>query len=181
MCRGVDLNRNFASNWNGTGSSPDPCRYDFAGSGAASEPEVENIQKYLKENTERFRIKTYISVHSFSQLLMFPYGYTTDRAENYDDLKFIGEKAVKAIQDTHGKIYQTGSLIETIYPSSGDSMDFAYGEAKIKISYTIELRGPPDSTNMFILPADEIIPTGEETLMAFKAIVQEAHKLGYYA
>lgn len=48
------------------------------------------------------------------------------------------------------------------------------------MSYIIELRGPPDCTNMFILPAEEIIPTGEEILEAFIALVNEAKQLGYY-
>jgi murein tripeptide amidase MpaA len=76
--RGVDLNRNFAANWNGTGSSADPKRYDFAGGAAESEPEVKVLADFLRANVEKFRIKTYLSLHSFSQLVMFPYGYTTD-------------------------------------------------------------------------------------------------------
>jgi len=59
-------------------------------------------------------------------------------------------------------------------------MDWAYGKANIPIAYTFELRGAPDSTDMFILPADQIIPTGEETLDAFKVILQEARARGYF-
>lgn len=77
LYRGVDLNRNFDSNWNGTGSSSDSSRYDFCGSSAGSEPEVAAIQTFVKSIPN---LKTYLSLHSFSQLLMFPYGYTTDHA-----------------------------------------------------------------------------------------------------
>lgn len=180
LCRGVDLNRNFESDWMGIGASSDPCAYDFAGGSAASEEETQVLQKFVKENAESSRIKTYFSMHSFSQLIMFPYGYTTDKVQNYDDLKAIGERGSEAIRSTHGKNYVSGAMIETIYPSSGDSVDWAFSECNIPVAFTFELRGPPDSTNMFILPAEEIVPTGEETLAAYVAMLKEARRLGYY-
>lgn len=180
LCRGVDLNRNFESNWNGIGASSDSCAYDFAGGSAAGEPETQVIQNFVKENAQSARIKTYFSMHSYSQLIMFPYGYTSDRVSNYEDLKSIGERGSEAIRNTHGKEYLSGAMIETIYPSSGDSVDWAYAECGVPVAYTFELRGPPESTNMFILPAEEIIPTGEETLAAYVAMLNEARKLGYY-
>lgn len=76
---GVDLNRNFDANWNGTGSSSDPSRYDFCGGGAFSEPETNNIAEFFKANGKKERINTYIALHSFSQLMMFPYGYTNEK------------------------------------------------------------------------------------------------------
>lgn len=180
ICRGVDLNRNFASDWNGPGASDDPCRYDFAGGSEASEPETQTLARYLMENVPKLRIKTYFSIHSFSQLVMFPYGYKTDRVPNYDDLVVIGRKGVEAIERTHGMKYVSGAMIETIYPSSGDSVDWVYSALGVPVAYTFELRGPPDSTNMFVLPAEEIIPTAEELLAALVAMLGEATQLGYY-
>ena len=179
-CKGVDLNRNFDIHWSGTGSSTKKCTYDFCGSKAFSEPEALAIKLFLDEYANKNKIQTYFSLHSFSQLYMFPFGFTTDRARNYDDLKKIGEKAVEAIKNTHGKIYQTGSSIETIYPNSGDSMDFVYSNYNIPIVYTVELRGPPDTPTLFILPAAEIKPTCEEILNSFIAALKEARVLGYY-
>ncbi|XP_059609890.1 zinc carboxypeptidase-like [Phlebotomus argentipes] len=180
LCRGVDLNRNFNSSWNGPGSSSDPCRYDFCGGAVNSEPEVAAISNFIKKHVKESRIKTFLSLHSYSQLLMFPYGSTEDKVDNYEDLKAIGEKAIEALAKKHGTQFKTGSIIETIYPSSGGSSDWAYEEMGIKISYTFELRGPPDSTEMFILPANQITPVGEETLEAFITIMKEAKARGYY-
>jgi hypothetical protein len=179
-CRGVDLNRNFDINWNGTGSSAKVCAYDFCGSSAFSEPEAKSIKIFLDQHANEYRIKTYLSLHSFSQLYMFPYGYVTDRVRNYEDLQKVGLKAVEAIKNTHGKVYVTGSSIETIYPSSGSSMDYAYQNYDIPIAFTIELRGPKDTPNLFILPANEIKPTAEEILNSFIAALNEARALGYY-
>ncbi|XP_052900691.1 zinc carboxypeptidase-like isoform X2 [Anopheles moucheti] len=180
LCRGVDLNRNFASNWGGIGSSDDPCSYDFSGSGPFSEPESLALANFVQANVETARIRTYIALHSYSQLLMFPYGHTADKVPNYNHLQSITDKAIAALTAVNGTEYRGGSKHETIYPSSGGSIDWAYKTGNIPVSLTFELRGPPDSTDMFILPADQILPVGRETLAAFVAIVREAARLGYY-
>ncbi|XP_055586733.1 zinc carboxypeptidase-like [Uranotaenia lowii] len=180
LFRGVDLNRNFDSNWGGIGSSDDPGSYDFSGSGAFSEPEAAAIADFIRKNAEKEQIKAYIALHSYSQMLMFPFGHTEEKISNYQDHKTITAKAIEALTAVHGTKFTGGSKFETIYPSSGGSIDWAYQEGKIPLSLTFELRGPPDSTDMFILPADQIIPVGQETLEAFVTIVQEATRLGYF-
>lgn len=180
LCRGTDLNRNWDSHWNETGASPDPCRYDYAGPYVFSEPESKQLSDYILEIAKRQHVRTYLSLHSFSQLLMFPYSSTSDKAPNYDDLKAIGEKAIMAMKQKYGTVYRTGSVYDTIYPSSGSSHDWAYTKAHIPISYTLELRGPPDSEDMFILPAEQIRPTGEETMDGIVALLNEAKQRGYY-
>ncbi|XP_055376977.1 zinc carboxypeptidase [Condylostylus longicornis] len=180
LCRGVDLNRNFPFHWNETGSSDDQCAYDYAGPEGASEDETKCIIKFIEDNISKLNIKTYIALHSFSQLIMFPYGFTPEKVENYNDLKAIGDKAVESIKEVTGKVYKSGSLYETIYPSSGGSKDWSHAIGKIPITYTFELRGAPDSEDLFILPASEIRDTGKEAVAAIMTIVEEADKRGYY-
>lgn len=206
LCRGTDLNRNWDSAWNQTGSSPDPCAYgrfqltilfffmssvifciligkfllDYAGPKVWSEREAEQLSTYLRSIVKPQMVQTYISLHSYSQLLMFPHAHTSEKAWNYDDLKAIGEKTIEAIKKRYGTVFKTGSVYETIYPSSGSSHDWAYTELKIPISFTFELRGPANSTDMFILPADQIEPVGWETLDGFVALLKEAKARGYY-
>ncbi|KFB38858.1 AGAP001026-PA-like protein [Anopheles sinensis] len=180
LCRGVDLNRNFDSNWGGIGSSDDPCSYDFSGSAAFSEPEASALADFLRRSVKTERIRTYIALHSYSQLLMFPYGHTADKVPNYDDLQQITERAIEALTAVNGTEFKGGSKYETIYPSSGGSIDWAYHTGGIPVSLTFELRGPANSTDMFILPAEQIVPVGRETLAAFEAIVRESARLGYY-
>lgn len=180
ICRGTDLNRNWAVHWNETGSSPDPCAYDYAGTKAFSEPEAAGVAKYVEENSRKGRIQTYLSLHSYSQLLMFPHGSIKDKAPNYDDLKAIGTKAIEALKKYNGTEYATGSVYETIYPSAGSSHDWVYSKLNIPVSFTFELRGPTNSTDMFILPAEQIEPVGFETLEAVIALLGEAKNRGYY-
>jgi murein tripeptide amidase MpaA len=79
ICRGVDLNRNFDSNWSGEGSSADPCSYDFAGGSVLSEPESRAITNFIINNKVKENIKAYIALHSYSQYLMFPFGHTEEK------------------------------------------------------------------------------------------------------
>jgi carboxypeptidase A1 len=51
---------------------------------------------------------------------------------------------------------------------SGSSADWTYGVGKIKYSYGVELRDT--GKYGFLLPADQIIPSGKETLEALKAL-----------
>ncbi|XP_020717053.1 zinc carboxypeptidase isoform X2 [Ceratitis capitata] len=179
-CHGVDLNRNYPDHWNTTGASSDPSRYDYAGPSAASEIETMRLMDFLKANVENEQIRTYIALHSYSQMIMFPYGYTKEHVPNYNDLQELGSNAANRIQEISGRKYVSGSLIETIYPSSGGSMDWAYSNMKVPIAYTFELRGPSDSSDMFILPANEIEPTAHETFEAIRTIVEGANEKGYY-
>jgi len=180
ICRGVDLNRNFPFHWNVTGASGDPCRYDYSGPSAGSEVETQRMTEFIKERVESERIRTFISLHSYSQMIMFPYGHSAERVDNYQDLKEIGQLAAKKIYDLSGRIYKSGSIYETIYPSAGGSKDWAHGELKIPITFSYELRGPADSEDLFILSAKEIEPTAIEAFASIKTIVEEAGKRGYY-
>ncbi|XP_037909350.1 zinc carboxypeptidase [Hermetia illucens] len=180
VCRGVDLNRNYPYRWNETGSSPDPCRYDFAGPAAGSEEETKSLMKFIKDHVLVDRIKTFISLHSYSQLIMFPYG-TPEQVSNFDDLDAIGKKAAQTIEETSGQKYKSGSIYKTIYPSSGCSQDWARNVTDIPIAFTFELRGPPSSPDLFILPYEQIRPTAEEIFAAIRTILTEADKLGYYS
>jgi hypothetical protein len=98
--RGVDLNRNFDIFFSNAGSSSNPSECNFAGPSAFSELETTSMKNFLGNST---RIRAYFSLHSFSQLFMFPYGFTSEKVANYDDLKMFGEKAVKTVEKISGK------------------------------------------------------------------------------
>lgn len=66
------------------GSSSNACSETHAGSSAFSEIETKSLSEYLKSISDKFF--AYISFHSYSQLLLFPYGHTKDHLENYNDL-----------------------------------------------------------------------------------------------
>ncbi|XP_055847945.1 zinc carboxypeptidase A 1-like [Episyrphus balteatus] len=171
-CFGADPNRNWDFYWNTVGSSDNPCSDTYAGPKAFSEIETKSFSEYIASVKENLML--YISYHSYSQLLLFPYGHTDELPSNYDDLKRVYDVAVKAIGRRYGTKYTGGNIYDAIYPASGASLDWAYGTLGVKYSYCYELR--PSSTNLwygFRLPAKQIIPTAEETLDSLVAMVKE--------
>lgn len=83
-CFGADPNRNWDYHWNEGGSSDDPCTEIYGGPEPFSEPEIKSFSEYLSKIGDN--LEGYISFHSFSQILLLPYGYTEDHLDNYDEL-----------------------------------------------------------------------------------------------
>lgn len=172
LCVGVDPNRNWKAGFGGPGSSGDPCSQTYRGPRAQSESEVNSIVRFVNSHN----IKAFISIHSYSQLLMFPYGYTRTPIKDYTELDNLAQKAVTDLASLYGTSYKFGSIINAIYQAGGGSIDWAYNQG-IKYSYTFELRDT--GRYGFLLPASEIIPTAQETWLALMTIMDHTLKNPY--
>ncbi|CAD6208967.1 GSCOCG00010780001-RA-CDS [Cotesia congregata] len=170
ICYGSDPNRNWGYKWNQGGASSFPCAETYAGSSAFSDIETKTMSEYITSIGDKFF--AYIAFHSYSQLLLFPYGHTTAHLDNHNELKAIGLKTIDALSKRYGTQYVTGNIAETIYVASGSSMDWVKATFKTRISYTYELRDK--GRYGFLLPADQIIPTGQETLDSLITLFKEA-------
>ena len=73
-----------------------------------------------------------------------------------------------AIKNTHGVTYEYGPTSVVISTDSGCVEDYTYGVCGIKYSYSVELRDT--GKYGFLLPPEQIIPTGEEISAAFAAM-----------
>ncbi|XP_014397307.1 PREDICTED: carboxypeptidase A5 isoform X2 [Myotis brandtii] len=82
-CIGVDLNRNWRSGFGGNGSKDNPCSETYHGPYPHSEPEVSAIANFI---TAHGNIKALISIHSYSQMLMYPYGHSLEPISNQEEL-----------------------------------------------------------------------------------------------
>lgn len=60
----------------------DKSTYDFCGLVAFTEPEAAAVKRCFDNFATLYRIQTYFSLHSFSQLYIFP--YTPDKVKNYE-------------------------------------------------------------------------------------------------
>lgn len=87
---------------------------------------------------------------------------------DHQELERVAKEAAAAIRNVGGKVYTTGPAGSTLYPAAGGSDDWAKGDLKFKYSYTIELRD--EGRYGFMLPANQIIPSGEEAL-AFARVI----------
>uniref|UniRef100_A0A8C5R319 Carboxypeptidase O n=1 Tax=Leptobrachium leishanense TaxID=445787 RepID=A0A8C5R319_9ANUR len=165
-CYGVDLNRNFNASWCSIGASNSCTTLTFCGSGPNSEPEtmaVSNLVESIKSD-----ILCFLTIHSYSQLILLPYGYTQDPSQNHEEMLTVAQKAAEKLKDRHGTPYRVGSSSHILYSTSGSSRDWAT-DLGIPLTYTFELRD--NGTFGFELPEIQIKPTCEETTDAVLTIV----------
>jgi len=170
-CIGADPNRNWNAGWCTTGASSNPCSDTFCGYKPESEIEVKNVADFIRRN--KSIIKGYITVHSYSQLLLFPYSYTFDLAADHSELMKVAVAASNELRSLYGTRYTSGPGAATIYPAAGGSDDWAY-DLGVKYSYTFELRDT--GRYGFLLPESQIKPTCEETMLAVKYIATYVQK-----
>jgi len=168
-CVGTDANRNWGFHWGTGGSSSDPCSDTYMGSQAFSEIENVNVRDFLLANKDQ--IKFYNNIHSYSQLILLPWGWGYDLPDNIDDLTRLANLGHDALKAVHGKEYEVGCIPCMLYVASGGSLDWTLGEAGIPYSYGMELRDT--GAYGFLLPPEQIIPTGEETWAFHMAIARQ--------
>ena len=65
------------------GVSRNPCASVYAGAAPFSEVEVAGIRDFITWKISD--LKMYVSLHSYGQVVLSPWGYTTEKPENYDD------------------------------------------------------------------------------------------------
>jgi carboxypeptidase T len=149
--RGADLNRNFSFSWNvthGSGSSGNACDETYRGPNAASEPETQAVESYVRSlwadrrgtgNTDPAPADTsgiHIDLHSYGQLVLWPWGFTNTPSGNASSLQTLGRRF--AFLNQHYPEQSIG-----LYPTDGTSDSVSYGELGVA-AYTFEV-----GTNFF--------------------------------
>ena len=140
---GTDLNRNCGYRWGLTGSSGTPCSDTYRGPAPFSEPENQAIRDYVRglfppqrgpgENDPAPDTASglMISLHSYAQLVLYPWGWTTAASPNATGLHALGLKFGFFNRYTVQPAY-------ALYTTSGTVDDWAYGELGVA-SYTFEI------------------------------------------
>lgn len=153
---GVDPNRNWAEAWGGSGSSGFPGSQIYRGPAPFSEPCTANLRDFIFANPE---IRAHIDVHNFAQLLLGAWAYTDSPAPFGETLLPLGEAINTAIVQENGANYDFRTGAGGIGFAAGSMPDWTFGELGI-LSWTLELRDTGQFG--FLLPASQIVPTGEE-------------------
>ncbi|KAI9025455.1 carboxypeptidase [Hyaloraphidium curvatum] len=173
---GVDINRNYPEGWGTAGGSNSPFSEIYQGPHAGSELETKALMKYMLEMAPG--LIGAIDFHSYSQLILRPWGFKESEAPDETKLRAAGEEIRKGILAQSGKQYSNEREID-LYAASGTAEDFFYG-ADVKkahgghrvYGFTIELRPSPDEGGAggdgFILPPRFIVPTGQEIWSGLK-------------
>ncbi|RLF40262.1 MAG: hypothetical protein DRN12_05775 [Thermoplasmata archaeon] len=147
---GVDINRNYAGSCNGIavgmwGSggviSHNPYSETYCGPSPFSEFETQAIKNFVLTHC----ICASISYHTYSELVLWPWGYSyTDKTPDDVLLKKIGEDIAYNITRQDGSGFYTPTQSSKLYTTTGDSDDWLYGYSfyvlgRICFPYTIEL------------------------------------------
>ncbi len=132
---GVDINRNYPYAWNTcNGSSGSQDAQDFRGPSAASEPETNALMNFVTEIHPVFDI----SFHSFSELVIYPYGCGS-HSETSAVVDPIGAKIAELIPSDDGSGHYTAGIApDLLYSVDGSDIDWMYHEQHV-IPYVIEL------------------------------------------
>jgi len=135
---GVDLNRNYGHMWGAddVGSSPSPLSEVYRGSSAFSEPETRAVRELFLSRDFR----AVVSYHSYSQTILYPWGYADVPTDRDAQLREIGLEMAGLIEAVNGRAYACGRAASALYLTNGDTTDWTFAAAGVP-SYTVEL--PP--------------------------------------
>lgn len=153
---GVDLNRNWGYQWAVVGSSSDPWAEDYHGDAPFSEPEAAALRDLMIEHPE---LVAHIDFHSYSQLVLRPWGYTYDDPADEAVLSMLGQAMSDAMWAATSTDYPSIHAAE-LYPAAGAVDDWAYGERGL-MAFTVEMRGDD-----FVVPPSQIDPACRENVAA---------------
>jgi len=155
---GTDLNRNWNYRWGCCGgSSGSTSSETYRGSAPESAPEVRVVSNFVRSRVIGGvqQIKAGIDFHTYSELVLWPYGYTysdTDTGMTATDAQAFQTLG----RNMAGTNNYTPEQASDLYITDGSIDDFLWGSHKI-FGYTFEMY-PTSSLGGGFYPPDEVIP-----------------------
>jgi hypothetical protein len=173
---GTDLNRNWGYRWGCCGgSSGTPSSETYRGAAAFSAPETAVVRDFVNSRAidGKQQITVSIDFHTYQELIMWPYGYTTTDVPA--DMTQDDRDAMAAIgQAMAATNLYTPQQSSDLYITDGSIRDWQYGAHGI-FPFGFEMY-PKTSAQGGFYPGDEIIPA--ETARNRPAILYLLDKAG---
>jgi hypothetical protein len=133
---GVDINRNYPYMWNAcNGSSGNRNSDTYRGPSPGSEPETQALMGLVARIQPVFDI----SYHSYSELVLYPYGCQGERTPTKEVVEGIGNTMAGLLETESGRgTYEPGTPWDILYGVDGGDIDWMYNAHHV-IPYVIEL------------------------------------------
>lgn len=160
-CVGIDLNRNWDSDWNGGEStSSSTCSDVYVGQEAFSAIETQVLKGFMQSIPN---LKGHLDIHAYSALVLGPWGYTNEFTPDHEEVVRLGESMNNALSHTNNYPYffGTGDADGALYLASGTMPDWSY-DSLGAFGFTYELRPQSWEEGGFELPESKIIAACEE-------------------
>jgi carboxypeptidase T len=155
---GTDLNRNWGFNWGCCGgSSSSQTSETYRGTAAFSAKETQVVRDFVLSRRVGGvqQIKANIDFHTYSELVLWPFGYTT--ANTAPGLSADQEAVFRTWgQQMAATNNYTPEQASDLYITDGDITDWMWGNQGIW-SYTFEMY-PGENGSAGFYPPDEVIP-----------------------
>ena len=156
---GTDLNRNWGYKWGCCGGSSGSTGSDtYRGPSAESAPEVKVVADFVRGRNVggKQQITASIDFHTYSQLILWPWGWT------YDD---VAPGLTQDQRDTFATIGQsmgqsngyTPEQSSDLYITDGSIPDWLWGTQGV-FAYTFEMYPGSSGSGGGFYPPDEVIP-----------------------
>ncbi|MEU4208681.1 M14 family metallopeptidase [Streptomyces sp. NPDC026206] len=169
--RGTDLNRNWDYKWGCCGGSSGSTGSEtYRGSAPQSAPEVKVVADFVRSRIVggKQQIKAAIDFHTYSELVLWPFGWTYDDTapgmtkDDHDAFATIG----KSMAASNGYTPEQSS---DLYITDGTIDDWLWGNQKI-FAYTFEMYPDSSGAGGGFYPPDEVID--RETARNRDAVLQ---------
>jgi len=171
---GTDLNRNWAYQWgccggsSGTGSSE-----TYRGTAAFSAPEAARLRDFIlsRRVNNVQQIKVSVDIHTYSELVLWPYGYKT--ADTGADMTVDQRNTFATIgQQMASSNAYTPEQASDLYIADGIIIDWEWQNQAI-FAYTMELF-PAGGSPGFYPPDEQIAPQTQRNREAFLLLSEYA-------
>jgi carboxypeptidase T len=184
---GVDLNRNYNYQWrlqddapcpdycadrsclnDDRGGSDEPASDIYRGPQAESEAEVKAIKSLVDDPNRRFRAQ--LDYHNYSQLILYPWGYTVFGTDDQNTLSGLAQQMSNALFGVNHQRYLAKQAVD-LYSLTGSSIDYAYGVNRVPAPFTVEMR--PECCD-FRVPESQIPAVNQENWVAAQGLLNWA-------
>jgi carboxypeptidase T len=153
---GTDLNRNWSFNWGCCGGSSGTFSSEtYRGASPFSAPETQRVRDFVDSRVVGGvqQIKTNIDFHTYSELILWPFGYTT--ADTTPGLSATDQNTFATLGQQMARLNgYTPEQSSDLYITDGSIDDWLWGVHKI-FSYTFEMY--PTGSSPGFYPPDEVI------------------------